>query len=259
MACCGNSWTVNVTVPPSGVYLTAFDNRFNKIWFRRSLSIFTCSCFNSLLYTSNVWPFVFICGRIIESMFSTSSTILSSDRFNVVFPASILLISKISLIRPSKCWLEDVIFLVYSRTLSGFFASLAKRAAKPTMAFIGVRISWLILERNELLARFASSAIRNACSAVSLERASISFDSSNLAFSSSWRRRFSCSWRNRRSLLCLRVMDTAARISATRRIVTRNSSSRTTAPTIPTVPEATNSAGIKNSSSVSYSSREVTQ
>ena len=184
-------------------------------------------------------------------MFSTSSTILSSDRFNVVFPASILLISKISLIRPSKCWLEDVIFLVYSRTLSGFFASLAKRAAKPTMAFIGVRISWLILERNELLARFASSAIRNACSAVSLERASISFDSSNLAFSSSWRRRFSCSCLNRRTLFCCRIAKTAASSSMASSDTVRTKSMRITASTMLTVPEATNCAGIKNSRNVS--------
>ena len=37
------------------------------------------------------------------------------------------------------------------------------------------------------------------------------------------------------------------------------SSMRMTAPTMFTVPEATKSAGIRNSSSVSYSAREVTQ
>ena len=183
----------------------------------------------------------------------------SSDRFSTVLPASILLMSSTSLMSPSRCWLEAVIFRVYSRTFSGFSASRASRAAKPTMAFMGVRMSWLMLLRKALLARLASSAIWNACSAVSLERASMAFVSSRRWFISSWRRRFSCSWRNSRALLCCRVMDTATTTSMASSTTARIRSIRTTAPTMPTVPEATNSAGIRNSSRVSYFSREVRQ
>jgi hypothetical protein len=39
------------------------------------------------------------------------------------------------------------------------------------MAFIGVRISWLILARKSLLARVAASALARACSSMRIERA----------------------------------------------------------------------------------------
>ena len=44
-----------------------------------------------------------------------------------------------------------MIFLVYSRTLMGFSASLDKRVVKPSTAFMGVRMSWDMLERNTVL------------------------------------------------------------------------------------------------------------
>ena len=41
-----------MTWPPLGVYFSALDSRFSRIWFRRILSMITCSCLRPLLYTS---------------------------------------------------------------------------------------------------------------------------------------------------------------------------------------------------------------
>ena len=52
--------------------------------------------------------------------------------------------------------------------------------------------------------RGALAAIWKACSAVSLERASMALESSSRALSSSCRRRLACSWRSRRALFLRR-------------------------------------------------------
>ena len=83
--------------------------------------------------------------------------------------------------------------------------------------------------------------------------------SSSRAFISSWRRRFSCSLRNRALLFRCRTMDTATSISRISRNTDKTSSIRRMASTIFTVPEATYSAGIRNSSRVSYPPREARQ
>ena len=53
--------------------------------------------------------------------------------------------------RLSRCWPEAVIFLVYSRTLTGSLESLASREVKPSTAFMGVRMSWDMLDRKVVL------------------------------------------------------------------------------------------------------------
>ena len=66
------------------------------------------------------------------------------------------------MIRLSRCCPDAMIFFVYSRTFSGFSASLASSVVNPITAFIGVRISWDIFERNMVLELLAICA---ACSA----------------------------------------------------------------------------------------------
>ncbi len=70
-------------------------------------------------------------------------------------PLSIRLISSTSLIR-LKRWLPDVIILLrYSLTCSLLSICVTARFVNPTIAFIGVRISCDILERNTLFALLA--------------------------------------------------------------------------------------------------------
>ena len=74
--------------------------------------------------------------------------------------------SRISLIRLSRCWLDRLIFLRHSATRTRSSSRVDAIAAIPMIAFIGVRISWLMLERNWLLAMLAALAPSNAlCSA----------------------------------------------------------------------------------------------
>ena len=99
-----------------------------------------------------------------------------SSRF--ILPLSMRLISKMSLIRLSKWLPEVIIFFRYSCTCSRWLMWVIARLVKPTMAFIGVRMSCDILERKTLLALLA----RLACWRASCNRF---FFSSSLRVSSS--------------------------------------------------------------------------
>ena len=70
---------------------------------------------------------------------------------------------------------------------------------------------------------------------------------------------FSCSWRYRREAFLCRVAETAASTTSTTSTTDSASRVRMTVPTMRTVPEATKDAGMRNSSRVSYSSRDVRQ
>ena len=50
----------------------------------------------------------------------------------------------------------------FSRAFSGRPSIMPVRSVNPTIAFIGVRISWLIFERKSLLARLSASAFSNS-------------------------------------------------------------------------------------------------
>ena len=85
-------------------------------------------------------------------------------RFSVIWERSILFISRISLIRLNRCLDEMDIFCRQSATLSRSPIWAIARAVMPITAFMGVRISWLMVERKSLFARFASSARARASS-----------------------------------------------------------------------------------------------
>ena len=114
-------------------------------------------------------------GRMIASTEDTSEFRVNSSTFSTTFPLSILDTSNISLIRLSRCCPDAIIFFVYSRTLSGFSASLSNSVVNPRTAFIGVRISWDIFERNIVLELLAICA---ACSASASLRLLISLSAS---------------------------------------------------------------------------------
>ncbi len=95
-----------------------------------------------------------------------SSGILHSWLWICSFPLSIRLISRISLISPNRWLLEERIFCRQSLTWSVRSIWLAAIVAKPIIAFIGVRISWLILDRKVVFAWFAFCAcIKASCKA----------------------------------------------------------------------------------------------
>ena len=106
-----------------------------------------------------------ICG--LQSMVSTSST-----------PDSTLERSSTSLISSSRCLpLLEMVFRCFCQFASAFPSPRLRTSVKPRIAVIGVRISWLILERKSLLARLASSAASRAL------RNSFSFSSSSVTSS----------------------------------------------------------------------------
>jgi len=79
-----------------------------------------------------------------------------------IFPFSILDMSRISLMRDSRYWEEDSIFFKFVSTRSGSRSSIQVRFASPMIAFMGVRISWLILDRNSPLALLWASAFSSS-------------------------------------------------------------------------------------------------
>ena len=127
-------------------------------WFSRTPSQQTSSLWISRVKMSKRWPFSFTWGWTMLTMLSMVSRNENSSRFSVSLPLSILDMSSTSLMSPSRCRLERVIFRRQSRTWSGLSMFAVAMAVMPTIAFIGVRMSWLMLERNSLLAWLASSA-----------------------------------------------------------------------------------------------------
>ncbi len=98
--------------------------------------------------------------RSFSSAITSSTTDAGSHRTRsiVIRPASIFERSRMSLTTPSRCVLLCLIVSVYCRCSSGSQASSSSRSVKPMIAVIGVRISWLMLARNALLAWLARSA-----------------------------------------------------------------------------------------------------
>ncbi len=102
----------------------------------------------SRAFTPSIWRTsrIMACGA--QRMHSTSRC-----------PASTLDRSRTSLIKLSRCLpLEWMVLRCFFQSRSSWLYPRLRISVKPRIAFIGVRISWLMLARNSLLARFASSA-----------------------------------------------------------------------------------------------------
>ena len=91
-------------------------------------------------------------------------------------PDSMRDMSRMSLMRPSRWRAEEPMRSRCWRVLAEMSGSLRAMLSSPMMAFMGVRISWLMLERKTVLARLASSAAARAwlCSRERLVSASTS-------------------------------------------------------------------------------------
>ena len=104
---------------------------------------------------------IFITSLSVEAMLKFSS--ISS-----IFPDSIFEKSKMSLIIDSRLRPEFCMLKQFSCTVSLMSCSRRISSVIPTIAFIGVRISWLIFARKLLLELFAASASSIASASVVL-------------------------------------------------------------------------------------------
>ncbi len=94
--------------------------------------------------------------------FSTNCIISLCTMSNSNLPDSILEKSRISFITPIKVLADIMAFSTYSNCIL-FSLVLRNNSVKPIMPFRGVRISWLVLERNSDFALLAASARFLAC------------------------------------------------------------------------------------------------
>ena len=92
----------------------------------------------------------------------TKSMLSTYSSFNSILFCSILFISRMSFIICSRKLPESIIWSMHS---SFFFISVLDRpiAAMPSIAFIGVLISWLILDKKSVFARLAFIASSLFC------------------------------------------------------------------------------------------------
>ena len=132
------SFIMNSILPPSGVYFTAFPRMFIRISLILCLSPMNMSC-SMLSRRTKYSCFLALAWKVITEFISSSNSPIAISLISrVVFPLSILLISKTSLRSASRFWDASDILWVYSLTLSGSLACLSMRRLKPVMAFIGV-------------------------------------------------------------------------------------------------------------------------
>ena len=106
----GISSVLNRTFPPSMVNLNALLSMLIKICFIRKASPWKYRCCISPRSTINFSPASFDGEAIIEEIWSRSSSIWITCTFICNLDCSIWLISRISLIKLSRCWEDTEIF-----------------------------------------------------------------------------------------------------------------------------------------------------
>ena len=156
----GDSFTVRLILPLSGVYLTALPIIFTSACCKRRLSPVKFSCSISKICTCKLCLCFLICGCTITSRLFISSGRLKQFSLRLILPDSIRLISSTSLIRPSRWRLEASILPSESLTRSLSSICAVAIAVIPIIAFIGVRMSCDILDKKSdfaLLAMLAAS------------------------------------------------------------------------------------------------------
>ncbi len=156
------SATVTRTVtPPCSVNLRALLTRLVSTWRRRVGSPVTITSRSATALRHK--PLRSAMGASISSTASTHSTRLKSRASNSTAPASNLEKSRISLMIASN--VSPLPRMVFTKSAcSGVRGESRRRSAIPTTAFIGVRISWLMLAKKVLLSLAAASAICRASS-----------------------------------------------------------------------------------------------
>ena len=143
---------VTVICPLSWVYFTAFDSRLRRICLIRTGSPYTEGCSTSFMLTDKWCLFPSISGLMICETSLRTSLRQKASSLRLTFPDSILDISSTSLISSSKCAPESWIFFRQSAVFFSSPSVFSAMAVIPRMAFIGVLISWLILDKKSDLA-----------------------------------------------------------------------------------------------------------
>ena len=153
----GPSRQTSRSTSPRSVNLMALPTRLTTIWRSRPRSPQTSSGTWGRMRQVSSRPFSWArtaSDFIVSPRLSTRSKVLRSS---CSLSASILEKSRMSLISRSKDSLDSATTFKKSRC-RGARLPCSTSSVMPMMAFMGVRISWLILARNALLARLAASA-----------------------------------------------------------------------------------------------------
>ena len=145
---------------PLSVNLTALDKRLSRACDRRVASP-RRRCGRWSASSTSSRPFWPARSATIAPQRASSASTENTASSSASLPASILDRSRMSLMSCSRCWAAVVSLSMRSRARPSW-QSRRIRWARPMMAFIGVRISWLMLARKALLARLAASAASRA-------------------------------------------------------------------------------------------------
>ena len=167
MASCGAAGVpamrITTRTPPRSVNLSALPTRLVTIWRRRPGSDWMIAGIGPAASSPSVIP---LSRALTPSTFTTSrSTWCGSHamRSTSMRPASTFDRSRMSLISSTRCLpLEWIVSRCRRASRSFLPQPRFSTSVKPRMAFIGVRISWLMLARKSLFARFAASASSRA-------------------------------------------------------------------------------------------------
>ena len=155
----GRAWQRTSTVPPTRLYLIAFDSRFTNSCLTRVRSARTCSGVSGARKCTAM-PLLRACGSIIawQSASTSASAIGSGDIDSL--PDSISDRSRISLISSSRYQPACRIWSTLSFCAGvGGGVPESTSCAKPRIAFRGERSSWLMLDRKSDFAWLARSAV----------------------------------------------------------------------------------------------------
>ena len=144
--------------PPRSVNLIALESRLVRIWLRRVASPSSAPGRSSGASISKAIPLASACTAITSVSSFSRLRRLNAARSTINSPASIFDRSSTLLSTTSSDLLASLIFARKASCCS-FSDVCPSRYDRPITAFIGVRISWLMLARNSLLARFACSAL----------------------------------------------------------------------------------------------------
>ena len=145
-------------LPPSLLYLTALLSRFKNTCFNLIASASTSTSLNSAGSNSILIlrSFAMSATQATQPLITFTSDIASIE--SSILPVSILDKSRISSIKLSRCWPALLIARASDWRCSPRLASYSNNCENPRIAFKGVRSSWLMFERNSVLALLAFSA-----------------------------------------------------------------------------------------------------
>ena len=174
----------SIAISPDGVNFIALPTMFTRIWRMRSASATTCSGTSGATRYVSSRPLRCAGSANICAVSATSSRTANGCGLSSSLPASIFEKSRMSLMMWSSASAEVLTISRYWRCSGGCGAS-SSSSVIPSTPFIGVRISWLMLATNSLLARLAFSAAvlasRSAAVCVRTRRRSVTIHASDTA------------------------------------------------------------------------------